>query len=90
MLRSWLQWIAGAFGVVGVVAGVFSACFWVRSALVTFPAMATYWSTMPADAPYQLAINAAANWNALAAIAAAVAATAQTIAFGLSMFLRRR
>jgi hypothetical protein len=40
--------------------------------------------------PYQLAVNTAANWNALAAIAAAIAAAAQTIAFGLSMFLRRR
>jgi hypothetical protein len=74
-------------GVVGVIAGVFSACFWVRSALAILPAMGTYGGAMPADAPYQLAVNAAASWNALAAIAAAVA---QTIAFGLSMFLRRR
>jgi hypothetical protein len=76
-MARWLQWIA-------VVAGLFSAGFWVKSALVTFPPMLAYWGQTPPTDPYQMAVHEAAYWNSWAAGLAAVAAAAQAVTLRLS------
>jgi hypothetical protein len=93
MMRRLVQWLAARAGLlqwVAIIAGLFSAYFWWKSVWVTFPALEMYWGAMPPTAPYQVAINAAAFWNTLAAFSAAVAAGAEALALLLARFRRVR
>jgi hypothetical protein len=66
--------------IAAAITAALSAACWVKSASVTFPAMQTYWGFTPPIDPYQMAVNAAAAWNAWAASFAAGAAFAQALA----------
>jgi hypothetical protein len=74
-----------ALQALAAIAALVSAYCWVRSALVTFPAVGAVWAGSPPNDGHQLAVAVSAFWNFFGAAFAAVAAFIQALGLWISL-----